>query len=112
LLSCIPEFRASLLAATIIVFFGISGCGGVQKNDGPGPRGTVRFSGEPGDARIEVDETHLGPLNMFEKKGVLLKPGSHRIIVRADGYFPEYQIIEIKENELLVVEIELRAVPE
>jgi hypothetical protein len=78
----------------------------------PVPRGTLRFSGEPRDAHIEIDEKSIGPMNMFETMGLLLKPGPHRIIVRADGYFPEYRIVNIEENTVQVAEIFLRPIPE
>ncbi len=92
------------------VIFAFS-CGGAQRFD-PGPRGTLRFKGEPREALIEVDEEHLGPIHMFEKKGLLLRPGKHNVIVRAEGYFPEYRIVEISDGQVVVIEVELRQVPE
>ncbi|MDJ0765227.1 MAG: hypothetical protein QNJ97_19760 [Myxococcota bacterium] len=78
----------------------------------PTPRGIVRFTGEPKYAGIEIDEKRLGPLHMFETDGVLLIPGQHRIIARADGHFPEYRLIEVTANEVIVVEFNLRPIPE
>ncbi len=54
----------------------------------------------------------MGPIHMFESKGLLLRPGEHRIIVRAEGYFSEYRIVEIKDGMVVVLEVELRPVPE
>jgi hypothetical protein len=71
----------------------------------------LRIQGNPKEAHLEVDEVQLGPIQMFEKQGVLLRPGRHQVIVRGAGYFPEYRIVEIKENEVLVLKIELRPVP-
>ncbi|MCP4677955.1 MAG: PEGA domain-containing protein [Deltaproteobacteria bacterium] len=101
----------ALGAVAVLLLFATLGCGGPQKFD-PGPRGTLRFKGEPRDALIEVDETHLGPIHMFEKHGLLLKPGKHNIILRAEGYFPEYRIVELKDGQVLVIEVELRPEPE
>ena len=79
---------------------------------GPGPRGTLRFIGEPKDARLEVDETSLGPIGLFEKKGLLLRPGTHRVIVRAEGYFPAYKLVDIENKKIVVLRITLRPIPE
>jgi hypothetical protein len=89
----------------------LAACGETQtaKSD---PRGVLRFSGQPKDALVEIDEVHLGPIHMFEKKGLLLRPGIHRIIVRAEGYFPEYRRVEIIDGKLIVLKITLRPVPD
>ena len=89
----------------------LAACGGAQRPD-VGPRGTVRFSGEPAEAVLEIDERRLGPIGLFEKRGVLLRPGAHRIVVRADGYFPEFCVIEVTADQVLVVDVALRPVPE
>lgn len=88
----------------------LAGCAGIQRVE-PQARGTLRFSGEPRDALIEVDEVHLGPISMFEKKGLLLLPGEHRIIVRREGYFPAYRIVTVSAGEVAVLEVELREIP-
>ena len=75
------------------------------------PRGALRIVASPSDARVEIDETRLGVAGMFEEQGVLLRPGEHRLILRAEGFFPEYRIVEIKANEALVLKVELREVP-
>ena len=95
-----------LIAASLIL-----GCGAAMA-PGPGPRGTVRFTSNVPEATLEVDETRIGPIGMFEKSGLLLKPGQHRVIVRHGGHFTEYQLIEVVEGDLLVVDVQLRAVPD
>jgi hypothetical protein len=89
-------------------------CGGAQRSGvvDPGPRGTLRFQGSPAEASVEVDEDRVGPLRMFTTHGLLLRPGQHRVVVRAEGYFPEYRLVEIKESEVTVLAVDLRAVPE
>lgn len=97
---------------SILLFFCFAlGCAGARVA-APEPRGTLRFSGEPGEAHVEVDETHLGPMSMFQTNGLLLKPGPHRVIVRAEGYFPEYRIVNIEKDTVVVAEITLRPIPE
>ncbi|MCP4606932.1 MAG: PEGA domain-containing protein [Proteobacteria bacterium] len=102
--------RTLILLITSALIFTIA-CGGAQKID-VGPRGTLRFEGEPKDALIELDEVHMGPIRMFESKGLLLRPGEHRVIVRAEGYFPEYRLVEIRDGEVISLKVELRPVPE
>jgi hypothetical protein len=108
-------FDSNFTQYTILVFVFLAAalftaCGAAQK-PAPDPRGALRIEGNPKDANVEVDETHLGPINMFEKQGVLLRPGEHQVVVRADGYFPEYRIVEIGEGEVTVLKIDLRPVP-
>ena len=87
-------------------------CGGAHKPVDPGPRGTVRFKCEPKTAVLEVDETRLGPVKMFEKTGVLLRPGQHRVSLSAKDHFSEMKLIEVVEGKVTIVEINLREVPE
>ncbi len=99
-----------------LLFFLVSvflvSCGGTQTPVDPGPRGTVRFKCEPGEAVLEVDETRLGPVRMFEKTGVLLRPGQHRVTLSAKDHFSEFKLIEVVEGKVTIVEINLREVPE
>jgi hypothetical protein len=88
----------------------LAGCGGAQQPKDE-PRGTLRFKGEPGDALLEINETDLGPIRMFEKSGVLLRPGPQRIVVSKEGYFTDYRIVDVKVNTLQTVEVTLREMP-
>jgi hypothetical protein len=90
----------------------LTACGAGQKPADVGPRGTLRFAVEPGEAVVEVDEKRLGPASMFETKGLLLKPGQHRVILRAEGFFTEYRLVDISEDQVTVLELDLRPVPE
>ena len=102
--------RVFIGALSLLIAAVIAGCGGARLKT-EGPRGTVRFKGEPEDAHLSIDETSLGPVAMFQESGVRLRPGTHRIVVRKEGYFPEYRLVEVVEDELTVVEVELRAIP-
>ncbi|MDD5309730.1 MAG: hypothetical protein PHU25_20630 [Deltaproteobacteria bacterium] len=101
---------ATLVLSLAAIALGAS-CGGAQRPDA-GPRGTVRFKAVPSDAVIEVDETLMGPASMFEKEGLLLKPGPHRVIFRREGFFPAYKLFDVREGGVAVVSAELRPVPE
>ena len=76
------------------------------------PRGTLRFGGEPKDALVEVDEVSLGTLQLFAQTGILLKPGRHNVVVRKEGYFPEYRLVEIEPQAVVVLTVQLRPIPE
>jgi hypothetical protein len=67
--------------------------------------------GRPLEGSLEIDETHVGPLGMFCEKGVLLPPGTHRIVATAPDYLPEYRLVEVEDGKVATVEIELREVP-
>ena len=105
-----PRLRIGSIAMVLAAITLMSGCGAGQFGR-EGPRGTVRFKGDPRDATVSIDETHLGPIGMFEEKGVKLKPGTHRIVVEKEGYFPEYRLIEVAKNRLTTLEIKLREIP-
>ena len=77
-----------------------------------GPRGTLRFKSNQKDAILEVDETRLGPIGLFEETGVMLHPGDHRIVVYQKGYFKEYKLVKVEKDQMQVVEITLTPVPD
>jgi hypothetical protein len=99
-------------AVVLVLALSATACGAGQQPADVGPRGTLRIDGEPATAIVEVDEKRLGPVGMFSEKGLLLKPGQHRVIIRAEGYFPAYELVEIAEDQVTVLEVELRPVPE
>ncbi|MBN2340272.1 MAG: hypothetical protein JXX29_05640 [Deltaproteobacteria bacterium] len=103
------ETRTSLLL-TILLSFVFSACYGSTMPDA-GPRGTVRFKSNAPDAILEINETRLGPIGMFEETGVLLKPGEHRVVVYQDGFFKEYRLITVVQDELQIVEFSLTPIP-
>ena len=84
---------------------------GARKAHDPGPRGTLRFKGTPKGAVVEVDEIRLGPLEMFVEQGLLLRPGTHRVVVSHEGYFTEYKLVKIEKDQLEILEVELRPLP-
>ena len=88
----------------------VAACGSARSPE-VGPRGTLRLAGEPKDALVEIDEVHLGPIYMFEKKGLLLRPGEHRLVVRREGFFPMYKQVKITKDKISKMKIVLRYRP-
>jgi hypothetical protein len=63
-------------------------------------------------AAVYVDESFAGRAAEMGKSGLKVVHGTLRVEVRADGYFPAYKDVEVKEGERARVQIQLRAVPE
>ena len=95
----------------LIMLLGIGACTRITPTN-PDPRGILRFTGEPEQAHIEIDDTSLGPLSMFQKDGVWLRPGKHRIVIRAEGFFTEYELVEIRVGKTTILKIGLRKIPD
>ncbi len=104
-------FRFIHLSVSIFIVFLLTACFETIAPD-VGPRGTLRFKSNQKDALLEVDETRLGSIGMFEQSGVLLHPGEHRIVVSQKGYFKEYRLITVVEDQLQTVEVNLTPVPD
>lgn len=104
--------RGALIRSTLTLALFVAACGGSHKTVDPGPRGTLRFECGPKATVLEVDETLLGPADMFRENGLLLKPGTHRVVLRADGYFPDYRLVEVLEGEVTVIKADLRKIPD
>jgi len=103
--------RNAVLALCLGAALFAAACGGAQK--GPAqPRGALRFEVAPKEAIIEVDETRLGPASMLAKQGLLLKVGRHRVVVTLEDFFPEYRLVDVRENEVATLEVELTPAPE
>ena len=99
------RFHLPILLFALLLF----GCGAAQRPEEP--RGTVRFKGEPKDAELTVNETHLGPIGMFEESGVRLRPGKQRVEVAKEGYFTAYRLVDVEADKLVEMEIHLREIP-
>jgi len=85
---------------------------GARQPETEAPRGTLRFTAEVKDAILEVDEQRVGPIGLFSEQGLMLKPGQHRIIVRRAGYFDFYLLVDVQENDLKIIEVPLRPIPD
>lgn len=104
--------RSIFLPGLLGLLFLLAGCGAARPRPAlDEPRGTVRFKGEPKDAQLSVNEIRLGPIGMFEERGVLLRPGKQRIEVSKEGYFTQYRQVAVEADKLVEVEIHLREIP-
>jgi len=104
------KIRHAFLLLVLVAFF-LEACGAAVIAKPTEPRATLRFSCNNKNAILEIDETRLGPVGMFEKQGVLLKPGTHRIIVKGEDFFPEYILVDLVENEIKTIDIVLKPIP-
>jgi hypothetical protein len=111
----VTAFRRNLVLAILSFCLGaavfLPACGGAQKRPAE-PRGALRFEVAPKEAIIEVDETRLGPASMLSKQGLLLKVGQHRVVVSLENHFPEYRLVDIRQNEVATLKVELVPTPE
>jgi hypothetical protein len=74
---------------------------------------SLRVRGAPPDARVTVDDQHLGALAFVARHGVALPPGRHRITVEKPGYFPFDRIIEADEGDPPIqLDVRLEKVPD
>ncbi len=60
---------------------------------------SLRMDGAPRDARVTVDDQHLGALAFVARRGVALPPGRHRVTVEKAGYFPFDQVVVAEEGD-------------
>ena len=94
--------RAAVLAALAL------GCSHAQR---PAVTGALRFTCDPPDARVVLDEEDLGPCALWTQRWLGLRPGVHRLVVHREGYFPQES--EVTGNgRREAVDVRLRRVPE
>jgi hypothetical protein len=73
----------------------------------------MRMVGAPSNASVTVDDIFVGTLEVVERRGVALPPGTHRISVEAPGHLPWDKIVEAKEGAAPVrLDVKLVAVPD
>lgn len=60
------------------------------------------------DATLWVDDTLIGKASDWATDGKYIRPGFHRLEVRAPGYYSHYAELDLKEGGAAVVEAELR----
>ncbi|MGE5402736.1 MAG: PEGA domain-containing protein, partial [Ignavibacteriales bacterium] len=54
--------------------------------------GTLDLTTYPSDARVTIDNI---PLDNSKLNEIILKPGTHKVIIEKDGYFPENDSVSI-----------------
>lgn len=72
--------------------------------------GRIRFKVEPNHAQVVVDEKSLGKAREFDGSSAVLKlgPGTHTVLLRADGYEDWSTQVYLSDTEELI-EIRLRS---
>ena len=75
------------------------------------PTGGLRFEGTPLDARVYVNEKLSGTLELYVDRPLLLRPGTYRVKIVAEGYYPEYREVEVGDD-VVSLSVTLTAVPE
>ena len=96
----------------VVMCLAVSSCSTGPSTEKIGQRGVLRFQCNVPNASLSIDETHVGPIGMFVKSGVLLRPGTHRIVVHKVGYFKVYKLIEVAKDQVQLIPIEMVPIPE
>lgn len=89
--------RGRLLPLAVTLALGL-GLGGCQLHTAPVTT-SLRMKGSPPDARVTVDDQHLGALAFVARRGVALPPGRHRVTVEKPGYFPFDRLVVAEEGD-------------
>jgi hypothetical protein len=71
-----------------------------------GPTGVIAVSGAPAGAVLTLDEADSFPLSKVARLRV--SAGKHRITVECDGFFPDYQLVEVPANGEAQVKVSLK----
>lgn len=61
------------------------------------------------DVTLWIDGVHVGELRDY-RRGIALEPGRHRLELQRDGYFTEYQELDLAPRERRALSIELAPV--
>ena len=95
----------TLLCAVVVSALLTAGCGAP-------PQVLVRFSGEPTDALVTINDRYIGKLGRLARRGIKLPPGQYRVTVEQTGYFPHDQLVTVAEDSRITVAVELTEVPD
>jgi hypothetical protein len=97
--------RAVLLATTLWML----ACAGAPPP--PARMVSFRMKGTPPNATVTVDDIHVGPLEVVQKRGLALPAGQHRVTVEAPGFFPYDKLVNA-EDRPISLEVSLVPIPE
>jgi hypothetical protein len=93
----------------IAVVLSVSACGQPGARPATVP---LRLSGGPGNASVTVDDEPIGSFDSVAAHGVALPPGTHRLTVEADGYFPSDRVIDAELGGPVVrLNVQLEKIP-
>ena len=94
----------------------VSGCAfslSSSESSSNAPTVSLRLEGAAADATVHIDDQYIGPFSFVKKRGVALRPGTHRISVEKPGYFPWDTLVEVKEGDPLVrLDVQLTRIPD
>src|SRR5260370_32136460 len=63
------------------------------------------------DARIYVDDVFAGRAAELRRRAILVRSGTRRVEIRADGYFTAYRDVTVTAGARAAVSVALRAAP-
>jgi hypothetical protein len=84
----------------------------VRCAEGDGPSRKVVACPSVADARVYVDDHLIGRAVELEGRALAVPAGSHRVEVRADGWFTAYRDAAVAHAGRATLEVPLRRVPE
>ncbi len=76
------------------------------------PKVLLRFSGEPTDALVTINDRYIGKLGRLTRGGVKLPPGQYRVTVEQTGYFAFDRLVQVDEGSNVTVTVELMEIPD
>jgi hypothetical protein len=92
----------SILAVALAL---VVGCAGAA------PQTHLALTGNVPDASVTIDDQDVGTMKHVTKHGVALPPGTHRLTVEKQGYFPFDKLIE-SNGKTLSLKVELEPIPD
>jgi hypothetical protein len=85
----------SHIAAVLLVFAAaVAGCA----TTGLYGAASFRVDSNVPDATVWVDDTLVGTVAQWSKPGRFIRPGFHRVEVRAPGYYSHFAEVDLKEG--------------
>jgi hypothetical protein len=105
----VPTLRRRLAGALGACALVVCGCATTTAQLRPDARLTVACN--VGDARVYLDDVFVGRAADLRGRAVLVRSGSRRLELRADGWFPAYRDVAVPHAGRADVAVELRPVP-
>ncbi|MBW2454213.1 MAG: PEGA domain-containing protein [Deltaproteobacteria bacterium] len=97
--------QKSLLPVVVVAAALTAGCGSQ-------PQVLLRFSGEPADALVTINDEYIGKLGRLARRGIKLPPGDYRVTVEQTGYFPFDKLVRVTEESPPTIAVELTEEPD
>jgi hypothetical protein len=90
---------------TFVLAAALAGCASAP------PQTHLTLTGNVPDASVTIDDQDVGTVKHVTKRGVALPPGTHRLTVEKQGYFPFDKLIE-SNGKSLAVDVKLEPIPD